>query len=66
MFSYNVSNFRVTLVTQVHRVAADAECGYRFFVDAKHERFREVDGEQDLVDGDSENGGPQGKRRASP
>eukprot|EP00435_Cladocopium_sp_Y103_P008495 s1926_g2.t1 len=32
----------------VHRVAADAECGYRFFVDAKHERFREVDGEQDL------------------
>ena len=29
-------------------MAANAECGYRFFVDAKHERFREVDGEQDL------------------
>ena len=29
-------------------MAADAECGYRFFVDAKHERFREVDGKQDL------------------
>jgi len=30
-----------------HRVAADAEFGYRFFVDAKHERYREVDGQQD-------------------
>ena len=28
-------------------MAADAEFGYRFFVDAKHERYREVDGQQD-------------------
>ena len=38
-------------------MAADAECGYRFFVDAKHERFREVDSEQDLEsDGGSQCG----------
>ena len=43
------NNFKaVTAASQVHRVAADAECGYRFFVDAKHERFREVDGKQDV------------------
>ncbi|CAJ1392416.1 unnamed protein product [Effrenium voratum] len=31
----------------VHSIAADPECGYRFFVDAKHERYREVDGHQE-------------------
>lgn len=34
-------------MSKEHRVAADAEFGYRFFVDAKHERYREVDGQQD-------------------
>ena len=28
-------------------MAGDAECGYRFFVDAKHEHYRQVDGQQE-------------------
>ena len=38
---------RTWALVQVHSIAADPECGYRFFVDAKHERYREVDGHQE-------------------
>ena len=45
--AYSEASFVWSLSTEVHNVAGDPEYGYRFFVDAKHERYREVDGEQE-------------------
>lgn len=48
--AYSEASFVWSLSTKLHNVAGDPEYGYRFFVDAKHERYREVDGEQERLE----------------